>query len=144
MEKKLLIILKSSISAFFLIGLMSPILLSCEDKKENEGEDTNDTISLYKTTGNSEFLNLGKYVYMSKCRVLHTMKECPILLKEKDGLKNPVGIDFVDTSLICPNYDFWYCRECFSDEQYEYINNIIERNKVTEQQTDNTQQEKYY
>lgn len=74
-------------------------------------------------------LYLGKYVYMSSYCILHTNKHCSGLLSKDIVGKRPIGVKFVDTSLICPNYEFWYCPKCFSDKQYKFINSIIERNK---------------
>lgn len=33
---------------------------------------------------------------------------------------------------ICPNYKFYYCKKCFTDEQYEHVEQIIERNRMSE------------
>lgn len=94
------------------------LLLSCSDKPKEEPIDKG---------------LIGKYLYMSKARLLHSRKSCFVLQREKDrGGHDVNGIEFVDTALICPNYKFYYCKKCFTDEQYEHVEQIIERNRMSE------------
>ena len=92
------------------------LLLSCSDKPKEEPIDKG---------------LIGKYLYMSKAGLLHSQKSCFALQREKDrGGHDVNGIEFVDTALICPNYKFYYCKKCFTDEQYEHVEQIIERNRI--------------
>ena len=94
------------------------LLLSCSDKQKEEPIDKG---------------LIGKYLYMSKTGLLHSKKSCFALQREKDrGGHDVNGIEFVDTALICPNYKFYYCKKCFTDEQYEHVEQIIERNRMSE------------
>ena len=94
------------------------LLLSCSDKPKEEPIDKG---------------LIGKYLYMSKTGLLHSKKNCFALQREKDrGGHDVNGIEFVDTALICPNYKFYYCKKCFTDEQYEHVEQIIERNRMSE------------
>lgn len=94
------------------------LLLSCSDKPKEEPIDKG---------------LIGKYLYMSKTGLLHSKKSCFALQREKDrGGHDVNGIEFVDTALICPNYKFYYCKKCFTDEQYEHVEQIIERNRMSE------------
>lgn len=73
--------------------------------------------------------NLGKYVYMSSNSILHSTLQCPQLQREKDDNGHAVvGVEFVDTDEICPNYQFFYCKYCFNDIKYEQIKRILKRN----------------
>ena len=94
------------------------LLLSCSDKPKEEPIDKG---------------LIGKYLYMSKTGLLHSKKSCFALQREKDrGGHDVNGIEFVDTALICPNYKFYYCKKCFTDEQYEHVEQIRERNRMSE------------
>lgn len=94
------------------------LLLSCSDKPKEEPIDKG---------------LIGKYLYMSKTGLLHSKKSCFALQREKDrGGHDVNGIEFVDTALICPNYKFYYCKKCFTDELYEHVEQIIERNRMSE------------
>ncbi len=85
---------------------------------------------------------IGKYLYMSENSLLHSRKSCSVLTREKDCKGHDVyGIEFVDTALICPNYEFYYCKRCFSDEQYEHVEQIIERNRLMNELADTTTEE---
>lgn len=93
-----------------------------------------------KTTNTEEQISsngtIGKYVYFSSCHILHTRRDCPELYKEKDQSGHcPTGISFIDTSRICINPDYlWYCKKCFNDKQFEFIDGINERNNNEENQ----------
>lgn len=94
------------------------LLLSCSDKPKEEPIDKG---------------LIGKYLYMSKAGLLHSQKSCFALQREKDrGGHDVNGIEFVDTALICPNYKFFLRKKCFTDEQYEHVEQIIERNRMSE------------
>lgn len=103
--------------AFAVLALV--LALSCSHKSKEK------TVTpVYKE-------HIGKYLYMSSARVLHSDRYCDILLEEKDRQGHDVnGIEFIDTAIICPNVFFYYCKSCFDDEQYEHVKRIIERNKL--------------
>lgn len=74
--------------------------------------------------------SLGKYVYMSTEAILHSNLQCPMLQREKDDKgHNVIGVEFVDTNEIYPNYQFFYCKYCFNDIKYEQMKRILERNR---------------
>ncbi len=105
----------------FALGLFAIAFVSCGSRSEKTKENSEKPV--YK-----EYI--GKYLYMSSARVLHTDRYCDILLEEKDRSGHDVnGIAFMDTTNICPDGHFYYCKSCFDDEQYEHVQRIIERNK---------------
>lgn len=105
-----------------LIPFCVCLLLSCSDKPKEEPIDKG---------------AIGKYLYMSKVGLLHSRKSCLVLQREKDrGGHDVNGIEFVDTALICPNFKFYYCKKCFTDEQYEHVEQIIERNRLMNELSD--------
>ena len=105
------------------IAIFAICVISCAEKQKEEGTFDKGQI--------------GKYLYMSKSGLLHSRKTCIGLQREKDHDGHDVnGIDFVDTALICPNFKFYYCKKCFTDEQYEHVEQIIERNRLMNELAD--------
>jgi hypothetical protein len=107
-----------------IMVVLAIIASSCDNKTNSiEGQSSSsDTI--------------GKYVYLSSCHILHTRRDCSELYKEKDQAGHcPAGISFIDTSRICINPDYlWYCKKCFNNKQFEFIDGINERNYNEEHQ----------
>lgn len=106
---------------FLTFVILAFVLQSCGSHSEKAKEKP--TTTMYKE-------HIGKYLYMSSARVLHTDRYCDILLEEKDRSGHDVnGIEFIDTANVCPDGFFYYCKSCFDDEQYEHVQRIMERNK---------------
>lgn len=107
---------------FLLTILFSALcFVSCSQKQSTSEED----IPIPSRRG-----SLGKYVYMSSNAILHSNLQCPKLQSEKDDEgHNVIGVEFVDTNEIYPNYKFFYCKYCFNDAKYEQMKMILERNQ---------------
>ena len=104
-------------------------MMACSDKPKEESIDKG---------------AIGKYLYMSEDDLLHSRKSCMVLREEKDGEGHDVnGIEFIDTALICPKFQFYYCKKCFTDEQYEHVEQIIERNRLMNELSDTASVEDY-
>ena len=112
-------------------AVFATCVISCSDKPKEEPADEG---------------TIGKYLYMSCDGLLHTRKSCLVLHREKDADGHDVnGIEFVDTASICPNFKFYYCKRCFTDEQYEHVEQIIERNRLMQELSDTiaTEEDEY-
>lgn len=111
-----------------LIYLFSAFcLISCTEKQKQYDD----------TPMPSRRGSLGKYVYMSSNAILHSNLQCPQLQSEKDDEGHKViGVEFVDTNEIYPNYQFYYCKYCFNDIKYEQMKRILERNRPDSIQTE--------
>lgn len=114
---------------FPILAVCAICVMSCSDKSKEEAIGKKET----------DRGTIGKYLYMSSADVLHSRKGCSVLRREKDSDGHDVdGIDFVDTALICPNFNFYYCKRCFTDEQYEHVQQIIERNRLMKELSKDT------
>lgn len=72
---------------------------------------------------------LGKFVYLTNDEILHSTNDCPELHSTKNSIgKTPVKFkSFIDTADVI--YPYHYCKNCFSDSQYQHINKLIKRNR---------------
>lgn len=84
-------------------------------------------------TKNEEFSSntIGKYLYMTDDAILHTSKNCVglRLAKNEDGHR-VFGMNFIDTTEFCPNYEYSFCTRCFDDASYERVLQISARNST--------------
>lgn len=74
---------------------------------------------------------IGKYLYMTDDAILHISKNCVglRLTKDEDG-QRVFGMNFIDTTEFCPNYEYSYCTRCFDDASYENVLQISARNST--------------
>ena len=99
-------------------------IISCKQKTQKASNQSIDEFTMPSRRG-----VLGKYVYMSSNSILHSTLQCPQLQREKDDNGHVVvGVEFVDTDEIYPNYQFFYCKYCFNDIKYEQMKRILKRN----------------
>lgn len=83
-----------------------------------------------KHDNKDESNSIGKYLYMTDDRVLHTGRHCSNLIIAKDQHGHKVyGMEFVDTASFAPKYKFSYCTRCVNENQYEHIQKLLQRNK---------------
>lgn len=84
----------------WLLFIPAILFLSCTEKK-------NDTYAV------------GKYLYIDGVDRIHLNKNC---------LRPGASIEFLDTTLVCPNDEYTYCNKCFVDSTYEHVQALMERN----------------
>lgn len=109
---------------YLICSLLITCLISCKQKCQETSNQSIDDFMMPSRRG-----DIGKYVYMSSNSILHSTLQCPQLQREKDDNGHAVvGVEFIDTNEIYPNYQFFYCKYCFNDIKYEQIKRILKRN----------------
>lgn len=84
-----------------------------------------------KETESSAVL-IGKYVYMDTDGILHTKNRCVVGMQvtESDESSYYKGIEFIDTTNLSVPQIKNLCSWCVTDEHYEILLGITERNRA--------------